>query len=105
MELTTFRRESHGMDDFWTRESWNGRLLDARVVEWKTFGRESRGIYDFGRESPEIDNLWAQESCPIIAIDFPLGVQSCERIPKTRVSRFFPFYPLISAFQALSFRS
>ena len=35
-------------------------------------------------------------------VDFPLGVQNCERIPKTRVSRFLRFYPLISSFQALA---
>ena len=47
VELTTFGRESRGIYDFWTRESWNGRLLDARVVELTTFGHESRGIYKF----------------------------------------------------------
>ena len=31
VELTTFGRESRGIYDFWTRESWNLRLLDARM--------------------------------------------------------------------------
>ena len=56
----------------------------------------------FGRESREMDEFWVRESSPIITIDFPLGVQNSERIPKTRVSRFLHFYRLISAFQALS---
>ena len=34
--------------------------------------------------------------------DFPLGAQNCERIRKTRVSRFLPFYLLILVFQASS---
>ena len=42
--------------------------------------------------------------CGLSGVDFPLTAQNCERIPKTRVSRFLPFYPLISAFQALAYR-
>ena len=38
----------------------------------------------------------------MIFIDFPLGAQEDEGIPKTRVSRFFAFYLLKSVFQALS---
>ena len=34
--------------------------------------------------------------------NFHLGVQNCERIRKTWVSRFLAFYPLIWAFQTLS---
>ena len=37
-----------------------------------------------------------------IMVDFPLGAQNCEKMRKTRVSRFLPFYPLIGAFQTLS---
>ena len=39
----------------------------------------------------------------LFGVDFPLAAQNCERIPKTRVSRFLAFYPLISAFQALPY--
>ena len=38
----------------------------------------------------------------VIMADFPLGAQNCEKILKTRVSRFLLFYPLISAFQTFS---
>ena len=38
---------------------------------------------------------------PYMAIS-PLGAQNCERIRKTKVSRFLPFYPLILAFQTFS---
>ena len=34
--------------------------------------------------------------------NFPLGAQNCEKIRKTKVSRFLAFYPLIWAFQTLS---
>ena len=37
----------------------------------------------------------------MIFIDFPLGAQKYEIIPKTGVSRFLAFYPLKSVFQAL----
>ena len=37
----------------------------------------------------------------MIFIDFPLGAQKYEGIPKTRVLRFWAFYPLVSAFQAV----
>ena len=36
-----------------------------------------------------------------LGVDFLLAEQNCWRIPKTRVSRFLPFYPLISTFQDL----
>ena len=38
VKLTTFVRESSEIDDFWTRESSNLRLLDARVMKLATFG-------------------------------------------------------------------
>ena len=53
-----------------------------------------------GHESREIDDFWDREPYPIITIDFPLGAQNCERIPKTRVSRFLLFYPLIQSLRA-----
>ena len=37
----------------------------------------------------------------MIFIDFPLGAQKYESIPKTRVSHLLAFYPLKSVFQAL----
>ena len=56
-------------------------------------------LTDFGRETRESDDFWMRESCPIITIDFPLGAQNCERIPKTRVSRFCLFTPLLRRFR------
>ena len=53
----------------------------------------------FGRDSREMDEFWVRESSPIITIDFPLGVQNCERIPKTRVSRFLLFTSLFRRFR------
>ena len=46
-KLASFGSKSNRTDDFWTRESWNLRLLDARVVELTIFGCESCGIDDF----------------------------------------------------------
>ena len=40
--------------------------------------------------------------CLMMPADFSFGVQNCEKIPKTKVSRFLAFYPLISSFQALA---
>ena len=40
---------------------------------------------------------------PTASADFLLGAQNCNRIPKTRVLRFWAFYPHISAFQTLPF--
>ena len=51
-------------------------------------------------EGPWRGHGWALES-GMIFLDFPLGAQKYERIPKTRVSRFLAFYLLILAFQAL----
>ena len=47
----------------------------------------------FGREGREIDE------CRTISIDFPFGAQNCERIPKTKVSRFLLFTPLFRRFR------
>ena len=47
--------------------------------------------------------IWGGSGLDLLfGVDFPLAAQNCERIPKTRVSRFFALYPLISAFQALA---
>ena len=55
MEWMSFRRESHGMDDFWTRESWNWSHGEQDVfkmaspVVGKSFAsrRQINAIYDF----------------------------------------------------------
>ena len=39
----------------------------------------------------------------IVGVDFSLAAQNCERVPKTRVSRFLAFYPFIPALQALPY--
>ena len=58
-----------------------------------------------------LESLWGHLGLPwgallaylsAFGIDFCLNAQSCERLRKTKVSRFLAFYPLILACQAFS---